>query len=194
VREKTTNMEIIKTRFKDLYIIQPKVYQDDRGYFLETFSQRVFKKKTGLNIPFVQDNESKSKRGVLRGLHYQMGDTAQSKLVRAIDGVILDVVLDMRPYSDTFGETFEIILNSKDKNQLFIPKGFAHGFVALEDDSVFAYKCDEFYYPEFEAGVNALDPELAIDWQIPMKDLIRSDKDKNEESWDIVKKRIIRFA
>jgi dTDP-4-dehydrorhamnose 3,5-epimerase len=171
-------MEIIKTRFKDLYIIQPKVYQDDRGYFLETFSQKVFKKKTGLKIDFVQDNESKSKRGVLRGLHYQMGDLAQSKLVRAIDGIILDVVLDIRPDSDTFGETFKITLNSKDKNQLFIPKGFAHGFVAMSDDAVFAYKCDNFYYPEFEAGIDALDPDLSIDWLIPNSDLIRSDKDK----------------
>ena len=128
-------MERIKTKFKDLYVIKPKTFRDDRGYFLETFNQKKFNEFTGLEIDFVQDNESKSKRGVLRGLHYQNDPHAQSKLVRAIEGVIMDVVVDIRLDSETFGEHFKIILDSNNKTQLFIPKGFAHGFITLSSDA-----------------------------------------------------------
>ena len=183
-------MEIIKTKFKDLYIINPKIHTDHRGHFLETFNEKVFNEKTGLDINFIQDNESKSKLGVLRGLHYQEGISAQSKLVRVVDGFVLDVVVDMRPDSDMFGESFSIVLSSNGKNQLFIPKGFAHGFITLSEESIFAYKCDNYYNPKFEGTIDALDPALNINWVMPHDEIIRSNKDYDGQSFIIATKKL----
>jgi len=171
-------MRIEATLFRDLYIIYPQIFNDDRGYFLETFNEKVFKEETGLKVNFVQDNESKSKRGVLRGLHYQEGVSAQSKLVRAVEGTVLDTVVDMREDSDTFGRSYSIILDDKEKTQLFVPKGFAHGFLTLSEKSRFAYKCDNYYNPKSEGSIDALDPTLNINWVIPHDEIIRSEKDK----------------
>jgi dTDP-4-dehydrorhamnose reductase/dTDP-4-dehydrorhamnose 3,5-epimerase len=186
-------MVVIKTEFKDLYIIKPNIYNDDRGHFLETFNEDEFKDKTGLEIKFVQDNESESKLGVLRGLHYQEGISAQSKLVRAVEGLVLDVVVDMRPDSDMFGKTFRIVLSSEDKTQLFIPKGFAHGFISLSKKSTFAYKCDNYYSAEFGVTLDAFDPSLNIDWVLPKDEILRSEKDaKDYLSWDeAIKKKVL---
>ena len=175
--EKTTNMEVIKTEFKDLYILRPKVFEDDRGYFLETFNQKVFKEKTGLDINFVQDNESESFRGVLRGLHYQNEPHAQSKLVRVIKGAVLDVVVDLRPESDMYGEYFSIVLDNIHQEQLFIPKGFAHGFITLSHKAVFAYKCDNYYNKESEGGIHPFDTRLNIDWLLTDTEVTLSKKD-----------------
>ena len=167
----------LKTKFKDLWIFEPKVFRDDRGYFFESFNQNTFS-ETGLDVRFVQDNEAKSTKGVLRGLHYQTGSYAQSKLVRVIYGEVLDVVVDIRPSSETFGEHFSIILSGENKTQMFVPKGFAHGYVVLSDEAVFAYKCDAFYSKEYEGGIFFNDPALKIDWVLHESKLILSEKDK----------------
>jgi dTDP-4-dehydrorhamnose 3,5-epimerase len=170
-------MEVIKTDIEGLVVIQPRIFNDARGYFFESFSQREFEEKVG-PIRFVQDNESKSTRGVLRGLHFQNPPYAQSKLVRCVKGKVLDVAVDIRKGSPTYGRHVAVELSEDNHLQFFIPKGFAHGFVVLSDEAVFQYKCDEFYAPQSEGGINLYDKTLGIDWQIPCDEAILSDKDK----------------
>jgi len=170
-------MKFEKTPLKDCFILTPEVYKDHRGVFLESYHKKKFNEITGLDLEFVQDNQSVSTKGVLRGLHFQSGEFAQAKLVHVIYGEVLDVVVDLRPDSPTFKESFKIILSDQNKHQLFIPQGFAHGFITLSDTSVFSYKCDRFYSPGSESGVIYNDPELAIDWKFPEDELILSEKD-----------------
>jgi dTDP-4-dehydrorhamnose 3,5-epimerase len=166
-----------ETELEGCYILKPTVYNDERGYFVEFFNQNVLNKCLNRTITFVQDNESKSSKGVLRGLHFQKGEYAQAKLVRVIKGKVLDVVVDIRPSSKTFGKSFSIELSQENKLQLFIPRGFAHGFLALEDDTIFAYKCDNYYNKESESGIVFNDKDLAIDWKVDTNSLILSSKD-----------------
>ena len=171
-------MEVIKTAIDGVLIIEPKVFGDHRGYFFESFNEREFAAKSGIDVHFVQDNESKSCYGVVRGLHFQKGEHAQAKLVRVISGKVLDVAVDIRPGSPTFGKHVAAELTAENHRQFFIPKGFAHGFVFLSPEAVFQYKCDEFYCPESEGAIAWDDPDVAIDWQIPASDVILSDKDR----------------
>ncbi|MEZ4801568.1 MAG: dTDP-4-dehydrorhamnose 3,5-epimerase [Gelidibacter sp.] len=171
-------MTLEETHLKGCYIIEPKIFEDQRGYFFESFNRKTFYELTGKDINFVQDNESLSPRGVLRGLHYQTREWAQAKLVRVIEGSVLDVVVDIRKESETFGQQFSIELSASNKKQLFIPKGFAHGFVVLSDSAIFLYKCDNYYNKEYEGGIIYNDQTLNIDWQLPEADFIISDKDK----------------
>lgn len=159
-------------------VIEPDVFGDSRGYFMESFSLRKFRELTGLDIDFVQDNESKSSYGVVRGLHFQRPPHAQSKLVRVVRGRVLDVAVDLREGSPTYGKHYAIELSGDNHLQMFIPKGFAHGFAVLSDEAVFQYKCDEYYAPESEGAVAWDDPDLAIDWKLPKEDIRLSDKDK----------------
>ena len=169
-------MEVIKTKIEGLYIIEPRIFKDSRGYFFESFSQREFDEKIG-HINFVQDNESKSSYGVMRGLHFQCPPYAQSKLVRCVKGAVLDVAVDIRKGSPTYGQHVAVELTEDNHRQFFISKGFAHGFAVLSETAVFQYKCDEFYHPEVEGGVSILDDSLGIDWRIPADKAILSDKD-----------------
>lgn len=171
-------MEVIKTEIDGVLIIEPKVFGDHRGYFFESFNEREFALKTGQELHFVQDNESKSCYGVVRGLHFQKGNKAQAKLVRVIKGRVLDVAVDIRPDSPTFGKYVSAELTAENHRQFFIPKGFAHGFAVLSPEVVFQYKCDEFYCPEAEGAIAWDDPDLAIDWKLPAEDVILSDKDR----------------
>lgn len=171
-------MNVIKTDIEGVVIIEPKVFGDNRGYFFESFNAREFEAQTGQKIDFVQDNESKSCYGVVRGLHFQKGDKAQSKLVRVVSGAVLDVAVDIRPGSPTFGKYVSVELTAENHRQFFIPKGFAHGFAVLSPEAVFQYKCDEFYCPEAEGAIAWDDPALAIDWRIPAEDVVLSEKDK----------------
>ena len=170
-------MTAIETKLKGCFIIEPKVLEDHRGYFFESFNQNRFNELIGKNIDFVQDNESFSSKGVLRGLHFQAGEYAQAKLVRVVKGSVLDVVVDIRKDSPTFSKHFSIELSEKNKTQLFIPRGFAHGFIVLSDTAVFAYKCDNFYNKASEQGLRYDDPSLGIDWKLPQHEFIVSDKD-----------------
>jgi dTDP-4-dehydrorhamnose 3,5-epimerase len=170
-------MKFEKTPLKDCFVITPEIFSDHRGIFLESYHKKKFNEATGLELEFVQDNQSVSKKGVLRGLHFQSGEFAQAKLVRVIYGEVMDVVVDLRPDSPTFKKSYNIILSDKNRHQLFIPQGFAHGFVTLSETSVFSYKCDRFYYPGSESGVIYNDPDLAIDWDFPEEELILSEKD-----------------
>ncbi|MEP6261290.1 MAG: dTDP-4-dehydrorhamnose 3,5-epimerase [Gillisia sp.] len=172
-------MKFHATPLKDCFYISPDVFRDHRGVFLESYRKNKFKEGTGLDIDFVQDNQSVSTRGVLRGLHFQAGDHAQAKLVRVIYGEVLDVVVDLRPNSSTFKSSFSILLNDMNHNQLFIPQGFAHGFLTLSKVSVFSYKCDRYYSPGAESGIIYNDPDLAIDWGLPHDKFILSEKDKH---------------
>ncbi len=171
-------MQIEETPLKDCYIIRDTVFEDSRGYFFESFNAKTFESLTGITTPFVQDNQSSSIRGVLRGLHMQSGEYAQAKLVRVLAGSVLDVAVDLRKYSPTFGKVFSIELSSENHKQLYIPRGFAHGFVVLSERAVFFYKCDNVYNKESELGIMYNDPDLSIDWQLPKEELILSDKDK----------------
>ena len=169
-------MNVIKTDIEGVVIIEPKIFEDSRGYFFESFSQREFEEKVG-KINFVQDNESKSSYGVMRGLHFQKPPYTQSKLVRCVKGSVLDVAVDIREGSPTYGKHVAVELTEDNHRQLFIPKGFAHGFSVLSDTAVFQYKCDEFYHLEADGGINILDESLGIDWRIPMDKAILSEKD-----------------
>jgi len=169
-------MQIIKTKIPEIVIIEPRVFGDERGYFMETFSDEIFKKKV-INTTFVQDNESESTYGVLRGLHYQVPPYAQSKLVRVVVGKVLDVALDIRKGSPTFGKHLIVELSAENKRQLFIPRGFAHGFVVLSDKAIFAYKVDNIYDAASEASIRFDDPELNIDWTLKHNELKLSPKD-----------------
>lgn len=170
-------MNIIKTDIEGVVIIEPNVFGDQRGYFFESFSQQRFDELVTPTC-FVQDNESFSRYGVLRGLHYQKGESAQAKLVRAVKGEILDVAVDIRVGSPTFGKHVAVCLSEENKRQLFIPRGFAHGFVVLSETALFQYKCDNYYAPHQEGGLLFNDPQLAIDWKIPHDAILLSEKDR----------------
>ena len=171
-------MNIEETEISGVFIIQPKVFEDDRGFFMESFNSKVFEEKIGLKIKFVQDNQSKSSRGVLRGLHFQKNPHAQSKLVRTIKGELLDVAVDIRKGSPNFGKHISVILSEENKKQLFIPKGFAHGFIVLSETAEILYKTDEYYHPESDAGIIFNDPDLNINWECDQQEIILSEKDK----------------
>ncbi len=171
-------MQITETKLKDCFIIEPTIFGDERGYFFETFNKERFKELTGKEIEFVQDNEAFSNRGVLRGLHFQKGEFAQAKLVRVVKGKVLDVVVDVRPNTKTYGEVFSCVLSEQNKKQLFVPTGFAHGYSVLEDNTVFVYKCDNFYQPKSEGGIIFNDETLNIDWMLSEKEISVSEKDK----------------
>ena len=171
-------MRFIETKLEGCFVIEPTVFKDDRGYFMESFNENTFEKGIGKKIHFVQDNQSYSSKGVLRGLHYQCGEHAQAKLVRVLEGEVLDVAVDLRPNSKTFGHYESIILTAQNQKQFFVPRGFAHGFLVLSDTATFFYKCDNFYNKESEGGLIYNDPTLNIDWQTPLDYLIISDKDK----------------
>lgn len=172
-------MKIKETHIKGLLVIEPDVFGDARGYFMESFSERKFAAHTGIDVKFVQDNESRSSYGVVRGLHFQRAPHAQAKLVRVVSGRALDVAVDLREGSETYGKHFSIELSGENHLQVFIPKGFAHGFAALSEEVVFQYKCDEYYAPDSEAAIIWNDPDLNIDWRLPAEDVLVSDKDKN---------------
>ena len=170
-------MKVIKTKLEGVVIIEPQVFYDDRGYFFESFSQQRFNEQVA-PITFVQDNESKSSYGVLRGLHFQKPPFAQSKLVRVVKGKVLDVAVDLRKGSPSFGQYESVVLSEENKRQFFIPQGFAHGFAVLSEEAIFQYKCDNYYAPQSEGSVRWNDPTIAIDWQLPEKDIILSAKDE----------------
>ncbi|WP_158846514.1 dTDP-4-dehydrorhamnose 3,5-epimerase [Algibacter sp. L1A34] len=170
-------MKVTETKLQGCYILEPKIFKDKRGCFFESFNEAMFNQLIGENVNFVQDNESFSSKGVLRGLHYQTGEYAQAKLVRVVKGSVLDVAVDLRKESVTFGQYFSIELTEENKKQLFIPRGFAHGFVVLSDTAIFSYKCDNFYNKESEGGILFNDPTLNIDWVMSKEEFIVSEKD-----------------
>jgi dTDP-4-dehydrorhamnose 3,5-epimerase len=169
-------MDVQTTPIDGLLVITPRVFRDERGYFFESFNQKIYN-KIGINNTFVQDNQSFSTYGTLRGLHFQKGEAAQAKLVRVLRGSILDVVLDIRTKSKTFGQHFSIILSEENNKQLYIPRGFAHGFIVLTPTAEFFYKCDNFYSPSVEGGILFNDKQLKIDWMVPSDKIILSQKD-----------------
>ena len=171
-------MKFIRQAIPEVVLIEPTVHGDSRGYFSETFRQDLFEGAIGYKVNFVQDNESKSTKGVLRGLHYQLPSYAQAKLVRVIDGAVLDVAVDIRRSSSTFGHYVAAELTAENKHQLFVPRGFAHGFVVLSDSATFAYKVDNYYAPEHDRGIAFDDDQLKIDWQLSAEELQLSDKDR----------------
>ena len=170
-------MNVIKTKIEGVVIIEPRVFRDDRGYFFESFSQQRFNELVA-PVTFVQDNESRSTYGVLRGLHFQKPPYAQSKLVRVVKGVVLDVAVDLRKDSPTFGQYEQVLLSEDNKRQFFIPQGLANGFVVLSPEAVFQYKCDNYYAPQAEGSVRWDDPQININWQLPLGDILLSEKDK----------------
>ncbi len=171
-------MQCFETELSGAFVIEPKIIQDERGYFMESFNANEFKEKTGLSVQFVQDNQSYSSKGVLRGLHYQCGEQAQAKLVRVLQGEVWDVAVDIRPNSPTYGRHVGVYLSGENQKQFFIPRGFAHGFLVLSDTATFFYKCDNFYLRESEGGIAYNDPELGIDWPMDQESLLISEKDK----------------
>lgn len=171
-------MPFTPTNIPGLLVFEPPVFSDNRGYFFESFNTKVFE-EAGITAPFVQDNQSKSVKGVLRGLHYQLSPMAQAKLVRVVSGEVLDVAVDIRQGSPTYLQHFSLLLTADNKKQLYIPRGFAHGFVVLSETAEFVYKCDNFYSKEHDAGIRFDDPTLAINWQIDLNNVIVSDKDQN---------------
>lgn len=172
-------MNFIETKLKGCFIIEPKIIKDERGYFMESFNENTFANGIGKKIHFVQDNQSYSSKGVLRGLHYQTGEHAQAKLVRVLQGEVLDVAVDIRPESKTFGQYESVLLSAENQRQFFVPRGFAHGFIVLSETATFFYKCDNFYNKESEGGISYKDSSLNIDWQFPIEKCIISEKDQN---------------
>lgn len=170
-------MPFIHTPIPDLLIFEPQVWLDDRGYFFESYNQKTWEDE-GLKVHFVQDNQARSTRGVLRGLHYQTGAMAQAKLVRAVEGEVLDVAVDLRPASPTYGKWYSIRLSAENKRQLFVPRGFAHGYVVLSETAEFAYKCDNYYSKAHEGGLRFDDPTLHIDWEFDLDQVLVSNKDR----------------
>lgn len=170
-------MEVIKTPIEGVLILRPRIFTDPRGYFFESYNKRCFEEITGLNIEFIQDNESCSSRGVLRGLHFQSPPYSQAKLVRCVKGRVLDVAVDIRKGSPTYGKHVAIELTEENHLQFFIPKGFAHGFAVLSEQAIFQYKCDNYYAPESEGGISILDPDLNINWGMDLNEALLSDKD-----------------
>ena len=173
-------MKFTPQSIPEIILIEPQIHGDERGYFIETFRQDKFEQAIGYKVSFCQDNESKSTKGVLRGMHFQLPPFAQSKLVRVIDGEVLDIAVDIRRGSPTFGQHVAVILNDTNKHQLFIPRGFAHGFVVLSDTATFAYKVDNYYSPECDRGLAFNDPKLNIDWRLPLEQLQLSAKDQHQ--------------
>ncbi|SDR74786.1 dTDP-4-dehydrorhamnose 3,5-epimerase [Formosa sp. Hel1_31_208] len=167
-----------ETKLKDCYILTPKIIEDERGYFFESFNKKNFQQLTDLDIDWVQDNQSKSQKGVLRGLHFQIGAFEQAKLIRAVKGSVLDICVDLRVKSETFGEYVAIELSETNNKQVFLPRGFAHGFLVLEDDTIINYKCDNYYNKNSERGIQFNDKQIDIDWNFPQKDVVLSEKDK----------------
>jgi dTDP-4-dehydrorhamnose 3,5-epimerase len=170
-------MKFIETKLKGCFILEPKIIKDERGYFMESFNEETFQEGIGQKVTFVQDNQSFSTKGVLRGLHYQCGEYAQAKLVRVLQGEVLDVAVDLRPDSKTYGQYESVVLSAENQLQFFMPRGFAHGFLVLSETATFFYKCDNLYNKESEAGLIFNDETLNINWNFPFKDLIISDKD-----------------
>jgi dTDP-4-dehydrorhamnose 3,5-epimerase len=183
-------MQVIPTPLRDCFIIKNTIIGDSRGYFFESFNQQKFSEITGWQGTFVQDNQSESGYGVVRGLHFQQGDWAQAKLVRVLKGRVLDVALDIRPDSPTFGQSFALELSDDNEYQFFLPRGFAHGFSVLSESATFFYKCDNFYNKDSENGIYPYDADLAIDWKVPLKEALLSDKDKNAGSWEELKSKL----
>lgn len=181
-------MKFIPTKLEGCYIIEPKIINDGRGYFMESFNENTFQKGIGQKVHFVQDNQSFSTKGVFRGLHYQTGEHGQAKLVRVLSGEVLDVAVDIRPNSKTFGQHVSLILSAEKQNQFFVPRGFAHGFLVLSDTATFFYKCDNFYNKESEGGIIFNDKTLNIDWNFPESQLIISEKDKVQPVLENAKK------
>jgi len=177
-------MTVIETKLKGCYIIEPTIFKDKRGYFFESFNEQKFNKILKLDVRFIQDNESFSSKGVLRGLHYQTGEFAQAKLVRVVKGKVLDIAVDIRKESSTFGQYISIELTEENKKQIFVPRGFAHGFVVLSDTAILSYKCDNFYNKESEEGIIYNDNTLNIDWKLPAESLIISEKDVDLPSFE----------
>lgn len=171
-------MKFTETKLKGCFVIEPEVIQDERGYFMESFNERTFHDAIGQKVHFVQDNQSFSTKGVLRGLHYQTGEHAQAKLVRVLQGQVLDVAVDIRPVSKTYGQYEAVILSAEKQTQFFIPKGFAHGFLVLSETATFFYKCDNFYNKESEGGILFNDSTIGVDWNFDTEKLIISEKDK----------------
>ncbi len=171
-------MTFTETKLKGCFILEPKIIEDERGYFMESFNEKIFQEGIGQKVTFVQDNQSFSTRGVLRGLHYQCGEHAQAKLVRVLQGEVLDVAVDLRPESDTYGQYEAILLSGENQIQFFMPRGFAHGFLVLSETATFFYKCDNFYNKESEGGLAYNDKTVDINWNFPIQDMIISDKDK----------------
>lgn len=171
-------MNAEETYLKGCFILTPKIYEDERGFFFESFNKKTFEAETGVTANFVQDNQSKSSKGVLRGMHFQTGEYAQAKLIQVIKGKVLDVCVDIRKNSPTFGKSFSVVLDAVEHKQVYIPREFAHGFLVLEDDTIFSYKCDNFYNKESESGILFDDEDLNIEWDFPLNELIISEKDK----------------
>jgi len=176
-------MKVTETKLKGCFILEPTKYGDNRGYFFESFNSKTFNELTGTTTVFVQDNQSFSTRGVLRGLHAQAGEHAQAKLVRVLQGEVLDVAVDVRPGSATYGQYVAVNLSAENNVQLFIPRGFLHGFVVLSETATFFYKCDNYYHKESECGIHPLDAEVGIDWGLPIADILLSAKDKEAPSF-----------
>ncbi len=176
-------MNILKTDIEGVLIVEPRVFGDARGYFFESFNVRDFKEQTGIDVTFVQDNESRSSHGVVRGLHFQLPPYAQSKLVRVVEGRVLDVAVDIREGSPTYGHHVAVELSAENKRQFFLPKGFAHGFAVLSDTAIFQYKCDNYYHPEAEGAIAWNDPTLAIDWKLNPADVLLSEKDRHHPNF-----------
>lgn len=172
------DMIFTETKLKGCFIIEPKIIKDERGYFMESFNEKTFQNGINQEVRFVQDNQSFSSRGVLRGLHYQTGEHAQAKLVRVLQGEVLDVAVDIRPESETYGQHVAILLSGENQKQFYIPRGFAHGFLVLSETATFFYKCDNFYNKESEGGVIYNDSEIKIDWQFDLNNVLVSDKDQ----------------
>lgn len=183
-------MTVTQTGIEGLVVLEPKIFGDERGYFFESYSAEAFNKVVGRDVAFVQDNESYSRRGVLRGLHFQQGEKAQAKLVRVILGRVWDVAVDLRPGSPTFGKSFGLELSGENHLQFFIPRGFAHGFAVLSDEALFQYKCDNYYAPESEGGILWNDPGLAIKWPLTQGEIILSEKDRHHPTFDQYKKQL----
>ena len=184
-------MNFIATKLQDCYIIEPKIITDARGYFMESFNEKIFLNEVGQNVHFVQDNQSFSTKGVLRGLHYQCGEHAQAKLVRVLQGEVLDVAVDIRPNSATYGQYEAVVLSAENQKQFFVPRGFAHGFLVLSETATFFYKCDNYYHKLSEEGVHPLDKTIGINWQIPEEKMILSQKDKELQSFENFKNKLI---
>lgn len=176
-------MKSIETKLKGCFILEPTIFEDERGYFFESFNENKLEAILGFKPFFVQDNQSKSSYGVVRGLHMQVREHSQAKLVRVVEGTVIDVAVDVRKDSPTFGQSVAVELSAENKRQLFVPRGFLHGFSVVSESAVFFYKCDNGYNKESEDGVNPLDTDLAIDWQLQSKDMLLSDKDKQAQSF-----------
>lgn len=181
-------MKFIQTKLEGCFLIEPKIITDERGYFMESFNQKTFQNGIGTPINFIQDNQSFSLKGTLRGLHYQVGEHSQAKLVRVLSGEVLDVAVDIRPDSKTYGQHVAVVLSGENQNQFFVPRGFAHGFLVLSETATFFYKCDNFYNKESEGGIIYNDEKLNIDWNFPFDKLIISEKDKMQPSLENARK------